>query len=263
MGKNAKNEKNDIHITDDSDSLFSFFEKNRKFLLTSVIAIAVLLAGLIVVLLVRDFMHKDATARLDVLIERYDSIKYSLAANAETTDEAETEAVESADSGESGISEDSGEPAETAGGNIPALLDDLRALGKSASGYPAARAWFMAANIYHERREWQEAQEAWLLAAEKGGSTHLTPVCLYNAAVAAEASGDTDSALSNYQKSLGFTDFPAAAHAQFSVGRLEETKGDNEAAIAAYRAVIEKWPSDTGWTNLAHSRIVALELNGQ
>jgi tetratricopeptide (TPR) repeat protein len=263
MGKNVKNEKNDVYITDDNNSLFSFFEKNRKFLLTSVIAIAVLLVGLIVVLLVRDFMHKDATARLDVLIERYDSIKGDLAAGLEVTDETETEVAEADGSDEGGISEDAGVSAETAGANIPALLDELRALGKSVSGYPAARAWFMAANIHHERKEWQEAQAAWLLAAEKGGSTHLAPVCLYNAAVAAEASGDTDSALSNYQKSLDFTDFPAAAHAQFSVGRLEETRGDNEAAIAAYRAVIEKWPSDTAWTNLAHSRIVALELNGQ
>ena len=254
------NENNEIHITDDNDGFFNFFEKNRKILLAFVITIVVLLVGVIAVLLVRDFMQKDAIARLDILIERYDGIKDSLAAQVEETDEIEAGAV---DSGGSEISENAGAAEETSGDDIQAVLDDLRALGKSASGYPAARAWFMAANIHHERREWQQAQEAWLLSAEKGASTHLAPVSLYNAAVAAELSGDTDLALSNYQKSLSFTDFPAAAHAQFSVGRLEETRGDNEAAIAAYRAVIEKWPSDIGWTNLAHSRIIALELNGQ
>ena len=261
-------EKKEIHVIDDKDSLFTFFEKNRKFLLTSVITIAVLLAGLIAALLIRDFMHNDAIARLDILIEQYDSVKAALADSGEAVDVIERE---DADDGidETGISESA--EVDTAADSVPekadddilTLLDDLKALGKSASGYPAARAWFMAANIHHEREEWLEAQDAWLLAAEKGRSTHLAPVCLYNAAVAAESAGDTDSALSNYQKSVDFADFPAAAHAQFSVGRLEEAKGDNEAAIAAYRALIEKWPADTSWTNHAHSRIAALEVGKQ
>jgi tetratricopeptide (TPR) repeat protein len=258
-------EKKEIHITDDSDSVYSFFEKNRKFLFTSGIVIVVLLAGLIAVLLLRDLIQKDAIAKLDVLIERYDSIKGTLAAG----DEADEVEAAGTDSDETGVSEAGGEEAAGADGGlvkqddgIQDLLDDLEALGKKAPGYPAARAWFMAANIRHERKEWQEAQRAWLAAAKKGAPTHLTPVCLYNAAVAAEAAGDTDSALSNYQKSISFTDFPAAARAQFSIGRLEEAKGDSEAAIAAYRAVIEKWPSDTGWSNLAHSRIIALEAGG-
>jgi tetratricopeptide (TPR) repeat protein len=268
MEKNEKTEKNEVHVTDNDNSLYNFFEKNRRFLLTSIVALAVLLVGIIGALLVRDFMHKDAIAKLDILIERYDGIKGKLADGGAAGNDIETEA-----GGEIEISESAGDVpesetnAETTDGtedsDIQVLLDDLEALGKSASGYPAARAWFMAANIRHERREWREAEAAWLEGARKGVSTHLAPVCLYNAAVAAETAGDTDSALSNYQKSLGFADFPAASHAQFSIGRLEETKGDNGAAIAAYRAVIEKWPADTAWTNLAHSRIIALEAGGQ
>jgi tetratricopeptide (TPR) repeat protein len=268
MEKNETNEKNEVHVADDDDSLYNFFEKNRKFLLASVAALVVLLVGIIGVLLVRDFMHKDAIAKLDLLIERYDGIKDTLTDSGDAVNDIEMEA-----GGEIEISESAGAVpeseagAETADGteddDIKALLDDLEALGKSSSGYPAARAWFMAANIRHERKEWLEAEAAWLEGARKGASTHLAPVCLYNAAVAAEAAGDTDSALSSYQKSLGFTDFPAAAHAQFSIGRLEETKGDSGAAIAAYRAVIEKWPADTAWTNLAYSRIIALEAGGQ
>ncbi|MDR3355673.1 MAG: tetratricopeptide repeat protein [Spirochaetaceae bacterium] len=249
-------EKTDIHVTDDEDGIYGFFEKNRRFLFISGIVIAALLAGLIAVLLLRDFMQKEAIVKLDVLIERYDKVKDSLAAGGTATDSVETSLT--ADSGEVSVTADSGGE-----DGVQALLVDLQALGKSASGYPAARAWFMAANIHHERGEWGEALTAWLAAADKGVATHLAPVCLYNAAVAAEAAGDTDSALSNYQKAVGFADFPVAARAQFSVGRLEEKKGDNEAAVAAYRAVIEKWPSDTGWTNLAHSRIVALEAVGQ
>ncbi|MDR2796206.1 MAG: tetratricopeptide repeat protein [Spirochaetaceae bacterium] len=248
-------EKNEILATEDEDSLYSFFQKNRKFLFVSVIIIAVLLAGLVITLVLRDSIQKSTVAKLDVLVERYNGIKDSLVAGGGAAAGETVDGVENGDSVADG--------GETADNGIQALLDDLGAFGKSASGYPAARAWFMAANIYHERGEWQEARDAWLEAAGKGALTHLAPVCLYNAAVAAEAAGDTDSALSSYQKSAAFADFPAAAHAQFSVGRLEETRGDNEAAIAAYRAVIEKWPSDSGWTNLAHSRVVVLEAGGQ
>jgi tetratricopeptide (TPR) repeat protein len=118
----------------------------------------------------------------------------------------------------------------------------------------------MAADIQYERGDWAGARDAWIEAASKGKATHLAPVSLFNAAVADEEAGETDAALENYRKALGFTEFSSAARAQFAVGRLEEKKGDTVAALAAYRAVIEKWPSYTDWTNLAYSRILAIEL---
>jgi len=54
--------------------------------------------------------------------------------------------------------------------------------------------------------------------------------------------------------------FPAAPRAQFSVGRLRESLNEDEKAIEAYRAVISSWPNDQVWTNLARSRIIALEI---
>jgi tetratricopeptide (TPR) repeat protein len=225
-----KAETSEIHAADDAQDagIYGFLVKNRRLLFISGIVVLVLLAGLIAALIARDAMQKDATAKLDVLAERYDE-----AFNVMTADgpyDAES------------------------------LLDDLAALGKSASGYPAARAWFMAANIYHERRDWDKAREAWEASAAKGAATHLAPVSLFNAAVAAEEAGDPDAALEHYRRSLAFADFPEAARAQFAAGRIEEKKGNTEAAVAAYNAVIDKWPQDTDWTNLAHSRILALEL---
>jgi tetratricopeptide (TPR) repeat protein len=224
-----KPETNDIHSEENMRAgLYGFFEKNRRRLFISGIAALVLLAGFVAVLLARDAMLKDATAKLDVLAERYDE-----ALNVMTPD------------GPYGAE---------------SLLDDLTALGKSASGYPAARAWFMAANIYQERQDWENAREAWEASAAKGAATHLAPVSLFNAAVAAEEAGDPDSALEHYRRALAFADFPEAARAQFAAGRIEEQKGNTEAAIAAYSAVIDRWPHDTDWTNLAHSRILVLEL---
>jgi tetratricopeptide (TPR) repeat protein len=231
-------EKTEIHAVEDkTDNLYAFFEKNRKVLFRSVAAVLIFAVVLIAVLLVNDMTRKNETAKLDLLIERYDKAKEALSAvNVD------------ADSGGTIIQAD-----------VETLLGDLRALGESAQGYPAARAWFMAADIRHERKDWREAEAAWLAAAEKGRGTHLVPVSLFNAAVANEELEDTEAALINYRKSLDFDGFPTAARAQFSVGRLLEKNGDTEAAIAAYRAVIEKWPSDTDWTNLARSRILTLE----
>ncbi|MDR1362990.1 MAG: tetratricopeptide repeat protein [Spirochaetaceae bacterium] len=243
-------EKNEIHaVVNKNDAVYSFFARNRKPFFISGIAIVVLLAGFIAALIVRDAAQKDATAKLDILVERYNELKGSLTENtadsSELEDSAGTETVENLANAEA----------------VESLLTDLQALGKSAAGYPAARAWFMAADIYHERNEWQTAQDAWLAAASKGGSTHITPVCLFNAAVAGEAAGNPDSALSNYKKALTFTDFPAAARAQFSVGRLAETGGDTEAAVTAYRALIDKWPAETDWVNLAQSRLLFLDIS--
>jgi tetratricopeptide (TPR) repeat protein len=227
MDKMEKTETNKINAAEDVRAeLYGFFEKNRRRLFISGVAVLVLLSGLIAALLVRDVMRKDATAKLDVLSERYDEL-----------------AADDQD-------------------NVDALLDDLAALGNSASGYPAAQAWFMAANIYHERKDWEKAREAWSMAATKGVETHLAPVSLFNAAVAAEEAGDTDAAIEHYRRALAYADFPDAARAQFAAGRLEEKKGDKDAAIADYRAVIDKWPQNTDWTNLAHSRILALDMTG-
>jgi hypothetical protein len=57
-----------------------------------------------------------------------------------------------------------------------------------------------------------------------------------------------------------FADFPAAAHAQFAIGRLEESRGNTDAALGAYRKLIENWPEESDWVNLAHSRVISLTL---
>ncbi|MDR0409204.1 MAG: tetratricopeptide repeat protein [Spirochaetaceae bacterium] len=245
--------KEEIHSAEDkTDVLYSFFEKNRKVFFISGVVIIVLLAGFITALIVRDEAQKSATARLDILVERYKELKDISTESGTGEDDIAGDGIYEEEAAEEVAIADTEA--------FDSLLKDLRTLGNEAAGYPAARAWFMAADIYHERGEWQEARDAWLAAADKGGAAHITPVCLFNAAVAGEAAGDLDSALANYKKALSFSDFPAAAHAQFSVGRIEETRGDAESAIAAYRDLIDKWPAETEWTNLAHSRLIFLEL---
>jgi tetratricopeptide (TPR) repeat protein len=91
----------------------------------------------------------------------------------------------------------------------------------------------------------------------------LAPVSLFNAAVAAEEQGNIDQAIELYGESAAHVSgFPAAARAQFAVGRLHESQGDPQAALEAYKAIAEKWSNETAWINLAQSRIILLSNAG-
>jgi tetratricopeptide (TPR) repeat protein len=149
---------------------------------------------------------------------------------------------------------------ESSAGDLDGLMKELETLAKKTRGYPGGRAWAIIAAIYGEKNEWAEAENAWAGAAKTAQKTNLEPIAWFNAAVAAEEQGKNDQALEYYEKSLAVKSaFPAAVQAQFSVGRLRESGGDREGAIEAYRALISGWSYDTIWTNLAHSRIAALE----
>jgi tetratricopeptide (TPR) repeat protein len=144
-------------------------------------------------------------------------------------------------------------------GDVNELLKDLTAFAEKKSGYAGGRAWFFIGSIRADKKEWQEAENAYTGAAKTAAKTYLEPVAYFNAAAAAEEQGNIGGAIDLYTKCLSLSVlFPAAARAQFSIGRLKEAQNDNAAALEAYRAVISGWPSDTVWTNLANSRIIVL-----
>ena len=146
--------------------------------------------------------------------------------------------------------------------DVEQLLTDLETFAKRNSGYAGIKAWSIIGSIHSGRKNWEEAEAAWVTAAGKSEKSYLSPVAWFNAGVAAEEQGSTVRAIDYYAKSLSApAGFSAAPRAQFSIGRLRESLNDNDAAIAAYRAVISGWPFDRVWTSLAQSRIIALELN--
>jgi tetratricopeptide (TPR) repeat protein len=147
---------------------------------------------------------------------------------------------------------------------LQTLISDLEGFVKKSNGYPGGKAWAIIAAMHGEKNEWAQAESAWAAAAKTAKKTYLEPIALFNAAAAAEEQGKNEQALEYYEKSLEIkTAFPAAVQAQFSVGRLRESRGDNKGAVEAYRALISGWSYDTIWANLAHSRIAALEARIQ
>jgi tetratricopeptide (TPR) repeat protein len=222
---NAQEKKETVPFT---DTLVEFIRKNRKPLVIVLIACVIILIGIVAGFSIRENLVNRNISQVEALDERYEELRFNINEPEKETD-------------------------------IQALLVDLDALAGKAGGFAGARSYSLIASIHADQKKWADAEKAWILSAKKGGKSYLAPVSLFNAAVAAEEDGNLEDAITHYNEALAFADsFPIAAKAQFAIGRLEEERGNREAALEAYRTLIEKWPSDTTWANFANSRIIAL-----
>jgi tetratricopeptide (TPR) repeat protein len=215
-----------------SDVLADFIRNNRRQLLISMVVILVTVVGFIVGYAVRSTLREKANIAVDDFERRYEVL---------VIDINESEKAE----------------------DTQALLDELNGFAKKTSGHAGARAYTLAASIYAEQKNWALAESAWRSSAEKAGKSYLAPVSLFNAAVAAEEQGNLDQAIELYAESVAHVSgFPAAARAQFEIGRLRESQGDTQAALDAYKLIQEKWANESSWINLAQSRIIVLSNSG-
>ena len=211
------------------DGIDNFFQKNRKPILVTLCALVLAVVVCIVVLYVREVLQNKAINAVEELAGRYEDMRFSL-------DDEES------------------------AGDVAALLAELEDFAQKNSGYAGGRAWFIAANIYSEKKEWELAETAWANAAQKTPKSYMAPLAWFNAGVSAEEQGKTAEAIAFYENSISApAGFPYAPRAQFSIGRLWEALGEEAAAIDAYRAVITGWPQDTVWPNIAHTRVISLE----
>jgi tetratricopeptide (TPR) repeat protein len=148
------------------------------------------------------------------------------------------------------------------GVDVEELLADLETFArKTFFGYAGGKAYSIIGAIHGDLKDWSAAEAAWASAAKAAKKTYFAPIASFNAGAAAEEQGKVEEAIMYYSSSLDSAeDFPGAPRAQFAIGRLRESQGDTAAAIEAYRTVIVKWSYDMVWTSLAHSRIIALEM---
>ena len=216
-----------------TQGLNDFLQKHRNKLFFGLIGIIVILAGIIIFSMVRDKLLSDALVKVDGFNRKYEALKIFIGG-----DDEEALAKQ---------------------GEVTALLDDISSFTDKNRGFPAAKAYAISAEINWERKNWAEAEKAWTASAEAAAKTYLAPASMFNAAAAAEEQGNVQAAVDLYTKVIDYEgDFPVTARAQFSIGRLEESRNNRVAALEAYRNLVSKWPSDPVWANLAQSRIVVL-----
>ena len=207
---------------DISEQINDFVQKRRKILIISLAGILGVVIALVTVFTIRDHLHSQALSKVEEFNRRYEAI----------------------------WNED-----------INDFLNELNHFANRNSGYAAARAFAISANVNEDENNWAEAENAWVNAARAGAGTYFSPVAFFNAAVAAEEQGNINRAIELYNEALEYDDvFPAAPRTQFSIGRLQETQGDRAAALLSYMTLVSRWPQDQVWANLAHSRILSLSV---
>ena len=215
------------------EKLNDFMQKNRKIIIIGFSAIVLVLAVYAIGSLVRDKIQANTFTRLDELVQRYDELNVYIGSD---DPESITRQIE-----------------------IIVLLEDLAAFGSRSSGFPAARAYALRAEILWEMQNLADAEQSWLSAARFAGQSYFAPISFFNAAVAAEEQGNIETAISHYRSALAFGDlFPGAARAQFSIARLLESQDNKVAAVEAYRVLLNNWPDDPVWPDLAQSRVIIL-----
>jgi tetratricopeptide (TPR) repeat protein len=212
-----------------NEKLVDFIQKNRKLLLAVVLGIIVLFIGLIAGITIRDTLQIKAIKKVEGFRERYEAFRNEI-------NEASKEE------------------------EVQALVDELKTFVSGNGSYAGAQGYALLGNIYGDKKSWAEAEDAWTNATRKAPKTYLAPVSFFNAAVAAEEQGSIERAIQLYTECIGYSDFPAAARAQFAIGRLEESLNNYEAAITAYQGVVNNWQNDRDWVNLAQSRIISLGI---
>ena len=216
-----------------NEKIGEFIQRNRMLLLVGLCAIVLIIAGVIIVSIVREKNLSNALSKVDALTHRYEDLRASILNEEEMS-----------------ISQSS---------ELAVLITDITEFENSNSGFPAARAYIISANIYMDQKNWISAERKWVKAAEAAPKSYLAPIAIFNAAVAAEEQEDIETAIAHYSRAASYGDsFPSSARAQFSVGRLEESRSNKESAIAAYMNLLSRWPNDPVWPNLAQNRLLIL-----
>jgi tetratricopeptide (TPR) repeat protein len=216
-----------------AEVLNNFVQKNRKGLFIGLMVIVVIVTGLAVFVTVRDKLQSGALSRVEEFKRRYEALRIYIN-NEDPAAAAKQEEISS-------------------------LEAELKAFEEKNSGYALALAYAISADIEGDRKNWAEAEKAWVNAATAAGESYFRPIAFCNAAASAENQNDNNRAIELYNQALESGDsFPEAPRAQFSIGRILEIEGDKEGALEAYRTLTGKWPGGDLWVNLAQSRILAL-----
>jgi tetratricopeptide (TPR) repeat protein len=223
---------NTVTKFEEAHSLAGILQQKRKVFIGLLIAVVAALVVFFVIAVVQDANTKKELTLLAALTERHEKLA-------------------------AGIEDD---PAST---EVEALRTDLQAFAEGAHGYAGAKSWSLVGTIYAKQEKWAEAENAFVNSAEKGSKTHLYGPSLFNAGIAAEEGSNADKAIEYYTRSAAVPGTIIGARAQFAIGRLQESKGDTEAARLAYRNVIDQYPDYSGdtWRDFAQSRLIVLEDN--
>lgn len=144
------------------------------------------------------------------------------------------------------------------------LLDQLTILiNRYPRQYGGQRGLFLRANVYSEKKAWEDARKDYEALAARFPQSYLAPISLFDAGVCLEEKGDAAGAQKLYlQVSDSYKDSAVAARALFDAARIDEQKGSFEDAKKKYEQIDSLYPSSI-WDKLAKNRVIALRVDGK
>mgnify|MGYP006308098599 CR=1 FL=1 len=215
----------------------SFLTRYRRIILSILIVIAVGTIGLVVALSVQNSRVERALEAVETLQEEYR--EWSAAA----------------------LSSDPEESLETFS-SIENMAGEL--IDRFPGTYASVRAQLILAEGNFTLENWTAAAELFATAASEVEGSYLASVASMAAGVARENAGDAQGALEHYRLVAETTDpgYGFTPRALFSIGRIEEGRGEIVAASQAYQSLIDDYPASS-WTNLARNRIITLTVEGR
>ncbi len=144
-----------------------------------------------------------------------------------------------------------------------ALRADIdQAVKQYGNAYAGLKALLVKGRMHFEKKEFADAQKAFMELYEKGKKFDLGIAALRNAASCAMSAGDDAKAIELY--GILVKDYATSdgyAHDAYVLGLLLEDAKEYKKARETYDALLAAKPSGD-WTNLAKSRIIFLDSNG-
>jgi predicted negative regulator of RcsB-dependent stress response len=226
-------------------ALSSFISNNRKVLFFIVLIVLAGLVGLVIVLQVRKNRQEEALVRFEEVQKQF--AQWIAARDEAEKEGASAESVSRADSLEAGVVE-----------GAEAVVARYEGL------YAQMKASDILASVAFRKKEYEKAAEIWTALADGHAKSYFAPLALLNASAAWEEAGKPDKAADSLTEILTkfSASFPDIPRVLFLRGRLAEDKHAYDEAKTYYDRLIDEY-SGSGWTKLAHNRIIFLQIQGK
>ncbi len=229
-----------------------FLLANRKPVLIILVCILLAVLASITVYAVSAKMKQQAIADVERVIYDLEEFKTKYKAEDEKTDDKKAD-----------DSEKTAEVPEAIKAEEDKTIEKLLSFtAKRSTSYSAFRANTAIAEIYFQRKSYEDALKYYELAAHSVESAYTAGLAYFNAAACADELSNNEKALELYEKASAIKDFPLVPRALFNAGRVYEALGQTEKAVNTYNKLLETYPKND-WALLAKSRIIFLSKENE
>lgn len=203
------------------NGISGFFVKNKKVVIMVLCAALVALAVLAILLVMNDRKQDELQSRIDGLQTKCEELFQKVEYTAEEYSE------------------------------LLAEIQEVEQAGKDS--YAGVKAAYVLGLCYLNAKDYANAYDFFMKASAKDSVSYLAPLAVFNAAVCKENLGDTQAAMSLYERvpaDFGY-DTGIAPKALFNSARLHLANGDIDLARSAFQQIVDQYSSASSGSEYA------------